>query len=317
MESLLTIANQIKNKDFFYIITHSYPDGDALGSSFALCRALQKMGKHAKVMHENNLPEKFEFLNQYIENQTFEPKCVISVDLADTALLEPSLKKFQKNVDICIDHHISNKNYANATFVDSTAAAACEIIYELIKLLGISIDKPIANCLYVGISTDTGCFKYSSTTAHTHLVAAELINSGAEIAEINENIFIIKPAKKIECEKIIYKNLELLCRGKLAITHITTSEMQKIGINDGELDGIASIPVSIKGVDLGATIREKTDGTIKVSVRTSKNADANIFCAHFGGGGHSRAGGFNLKCNIEDAKKLIIKKFTEVYKWTE
>lgn len=317
MESLLTIANQIKNKDFFYIITHSYPDGDALGSSFALCRALQKMGKHAKVMHENNLPEKFEFLNQYIENQTFEPRCVISVDLADTALLEPSLKKFEKNVDICIDHHISNKNYANATFVDSTAAAACEIIYELIKLLGINIDKPIANCLYVGISTDTGCFKYSSTTAHTHLVAAELINSGAEIAEINENIFVIKSAQKIECEKIIYKNLEYFCGGKLAITDISTAEMQKIGINDGELDGIASIPISVEGVDLGATIRQKEDGMLKISVRTSKNINSNEFCAYFGGGGHSRAGGFNLKCNIEDAKKLIIKKFTEVYKWTE
>ncbi len=306
MESLASLSKIIKDKDFFYILTHIYPDGDAMGSAFALCRALQKMGKHSKVLCNDSIPQKFDFLSAFVKKEEFDSKYIISVDLADTSLLGPNLEKYSSKIDMCIDHHPSNKNYAALNYVDSAAAANCEIIYKLLKEINEPIDKEIATCLYTGIATDTGCFEYSNTTAKSHFIAAELMNIGAPVAEINEKIFTVKSEKKLSTENTIYKNLEYFFDGKCALTFITLKEMQFIGTTDNELDGIASIPIKIEGVQLGITIREKASGIHKVSVRTKGDVDSNLFCSYFGGGGHSRAGGFNIEGTVEKAKSYIL-----------
>lgn len=306
MESLSDISNIIKNKDFFYILTHMYPDGDALGSAFALCKVLQKMDKHAKVLCNDPIPQKFKFLSEFVKQEEFEPQYIISVDLAETNLLGSNLEKYKSKIDVCIDHHPSNTNYAKKSYVDATAAANCEIIYRLLKEIGAPIDKQIAACIYTGIATDTGCFEYSNTTATSHLIAAELMKLGVPADEINEKLFTVKSKKKLETEKIIYKNLEYFFDGKCAVTTITLKEMKSIGITDNELDGIASIPIKIEGVNVGITLREKTTEVYKVSIRTRANINANKFCKHFGGGGHAKAGGFNAEGNSEEVKSYIL-----------
>ncbi len=314
MYSFEEIAQIIKKNDFFYILTHVYPDGDALGSAFALCRALQKLGKHSNVMLCSPIPEKFGYLKEYVNIQNFEPEFIISVDLADAKLLEPAFENYKEKIDICIDHHLSNKKYAKINYVEN-AAANCEIIYKLIKELNAEIDREIACALYSGIATDTGCFEYSNTTASSHLIAAELINLGAQVAEINERLFTIKTIKKLETEKIIYSNMKYFFGGKCAITSISLQEMQKIGISDGELDGMASIPIKVEGAEIGITIREKSFGVNKISVRTRKNVDANKFCECFGGGGHSKAAGFNLVGSIQEAENAILDVLKSQFGW--
>ena len=314
MSSIKEIAQIIKNNDFFYILTHVYPDGDALGSAFALCIALQKMGKHAKVMLYSPIPEKFDYLKECINIQNFEPEFIISVDLADTKLLEHEFEKYKEKIDLCIDHHLSNKKYAKINYIEN-AAANCEIIYKLIKELNAEIDREIASALYSGIATDTGCFEYSNTTASSHLIAAELINLGAQVAEINERLFTIKTIKKIETEKTIYKNMEYLFGGRCVITSISLKEMQEIGIADSELDGIASIPIKVEGAEIGITIREKSFGVNKISVRTRKNVDANKFCECFGGGGHPKAAGFNLVGSIQEVENAILDVLKSQFGW--
>ncbi len=316
MVSLLNLSNIIKNKDCFYILTHMYPDGDALGSSFALCRAIQKCGKHAKVLCNDPVPLKFRYLESYIKKEEFDPQYIISVDLADTTLLGPNLEKYKsQKINVCIDHHLSNKNYASLSFVDITAASTCEIIYKLLLEMNIKIDEKIASCLYTGIATDTGCFEYSNTTATTHFIAAKLINHGAKIDEINEKLFTIKTKKNIETEKIINKNLKFFFNDKCAITYITLKEMDEIGIKENELDGIASIPIKIEGVKIGVTIREKSSGLNKISVRTSSDVDANEFCNLFGGGGHTKAAGFSMEGSIEHITKSILEKIKSELNW--
>lgn len=315
MESLSNIAQIIKSKDFFYILTHMYPDGDALGSAFALCRALQKIGKHAKILCNDPVPQKYEFLSAFVEQEEFEHRYIISVDLAETTLLGSNLEQYKSKIDMRIDHHPSNKNYATINYVDSSAAANCEIIYSLLKEMGASVDKEIATCLYTGIATDTGCFEYSNTSAQSHIMAAELMEIGAPADAINENLFTVKSRKKLETEKIIYENLDYFFDGKCALTFITLDEMKKIGITDSELDGISSIPIKIEGVQVGITIREKVSGVHKVSVRTRANIDANRLCSYFGGGGHIKAGGFNVEGNIEEAKSYILETVKSQLGW--
>ncbi len=316
MELLSTIAKNIKAKDFFYILTHMYPDGDTLGSAFALCRTLQKMGKHAKVLCSDPIPKKFEFMADFVKKEDFEPECIISVDLADTNLLGEKLEKYEHKIDMCIDHHPSNRNYTDISYVNSTAAANSEIIYDLIKEMGIIIDAETATCLYVGVATDTGCFKYQNTTWRTHFIAAELMKLGANTAKINEKLFTVKPRKKFEAERIIYKNLEYFFSGKCAMSFITLKEMESIGVNNNELDGIASVPIKIEGVQIGITIREKSFDHYKISVRTkSGGIDANEFCSKFGGGGHLMAGGFDTKGTLEKAKERILEKLKLQLGW--
>ncbi len=315
MYKLSDIANILKKNDYFYILTHMYPDGDALGSAFALCRALQKIGKHAKVICDNPLPEKFQYLTEFIKKEDFDFNYILAVDLADTALLESNSKKYIGKIDLCIDHHMSNKNYAKINFINSKAAANCEIIYNLLNKMEIILDPEISTALYTGIATDTGCFQYSNTTSDTHFITSELIKHGAQFEQINEKLFLTKTRKKIELEKIIYKNLEYRFNSKCAITHVTLKEMEEIGIGDNELDGIASIPIKIEGVQIGITIREKSENFFKVSVRTSSYINADEFCKNFNGGGHARAGGFSIFGNINNVKNEIANKIKSIMEW--
>lgn len=317
MSSLHEIIQKIKSGDYFCIITHDYPDGDAVGSSVALCRILQQLGKRAKIRFGAAVPKKFEFLLDYIQKQDFEPKTYISVDLADTNLLHDDLKPFSEKIDICIDHHKSNKNYAKLGLVDTFAAASCEVIFDLSVKLGHSIDAETATCLYVGIATDTGGFMYSNTSSRTHKIVSHLMEKNIGADKINENIFIVEPRKKFELKRIACNNLKFLFKNKVAISQVIVEEMTKIGVVDSELDGLASIPIKIEGIKIGVMIREKSDNTCKVSIRTNAEIDANEFCSIFGGGGHKKAGGFILSGNATTARKKIIEAISNFTGWQE
>lgn len=308
LEDLKKISDFILEKDYFGILTHMSPDGDALGSAFSLCRALQSIKKHAKILCNDPIPEKFSYMKEFIKPEDFNPQCLISVDVADKRLLGDKLKSFEDKVDVRIDHHKFGENFAKLNFVDSKSAANCEIMYELILKLGIKIDKEIATCLYTGIATDTGCFKFSNTTAKTHLITSKLMDLGISADKLNEKLFIKKSKKRLETEKLMNNNLEYFFGGKCAVTSITLEEMEILKISENELDGIASIPIETEGVDIGVVIKEKTSNFYKISVRTTDKVDAAEFCKIFGGGGHSRAAGFSSTLALEELKKEILNK---------
>ncbi len=306
MKSLLDISVILRSRDDFYILTHKNPDGDTIGSAYALCRALQKMGKRAKVLCSDEIPNKYKFIAKCAEGEDFEPRFIISVDVASTNQFEGALLRYSGSVDLCIDHHMTNKNYADITFVDAMSASASEIIYALIKILGVQIDEEIASCLYVGLATDTGCFKYSNVTAQTHKIAADLIEKGIDLGKINKILFDTKPKRLISLEMLIYKSLEYFFQYRCAIIVVTLDMMKKTGVSENELEGIASIPRSIEGVDVGVTIREKQSGIYRVSVRTQEDVNAVSICEEFGGGGHACAAGFTFEGDIDDLRSEIL-----------
>lgn len=315
MKTLLEFADILKSKNCVYVLTHRYPDGDTLGSAYALCRALQIMGKKCKVLCHDPIPSKFSFMNDYVKHEDFEPEYIIAVDVADIKLLGNKLSTYSEKINMCIDHHMSNKNYADVTFVDAMSAAAAEIVYELLQNLGVPIDEEIATCLYVGISTDTGCFKYSNTTAKTHKIAYELINKNINLAKINSELFEIKSKEALSVERMVYSTLEYFFKGKCAMIQLTQSMLEQAGINDNELEGIASIPRQIEGVKIGITIREKKSNVFKISVRTSEDINAIEICETFGGGGHPRTGGCTIEGELDDVKEKILNVIKNKYGW--
>lgn len=303
-EEMRAVAAFLRERDNFEILTHDYPDGDTLGSGYALCLALQQIGKNARVI-TTSVPKDFVFLQNGILPQNFEAQTIVSVDVADVKLLGKNREKYEGRIDLCIDHHMTNKVEAPLKLVDGKAAANCEILFELFRVMEIDITHEIANNLYTGVSTDTGCFRFTNTTAKTMRIAADIIDTGCDTAYINKVMFETKTRKKLALEREIYDTIEYCLNDRCAIIAATLEIQKKTGVSDGELEGLASIPRQIEGVEIGITLREKEQGVFKVSVRTNGAVNAADFCARLGGGGHSAAAGCTVKGSLEQAKSIL------------
>lgn len=299
------IIEKLNSHNNFYILTHQYPDGDTLGSAYALCRALQITGKKAKVLCPDIIADKYKYLLNGVVISDFEPEYIISVDVADKPLLGSLQDEYGSRVDMCIDHHSSNTHYAACCYVDGNRAATAEIIYEIIKQMGIEFDKNIAACIYTGISTDTGCFRYTNATPDSYRIAASMMEYGCDAAAINRIMFETKSRAKLDIERQVIDSIEYYSDNRCAIVYVTADMVRKSGISEDELDGIASIPRKIEGVLMGITMRQKSDNSFKVSVRTNDGLDASKFCMKFGGGGHAAAAGCTVEGSLEYAKKLL------------
>ena len=226
--------------------------------------------------------------------------------MADEKLLGSNREKYEGRIDLCIDHHMTNKIDAPLRCVDGAAAANCEILFELFKLMDIEITRDIANNLYTGISTDTGCFRYTNTTSATLRAAADILDIGCDSAYINKVMFETKTRKKLALEREVYDTMEFCFDDRCAIIAVTLDIQKRIGVGDGELEGLASIPRQIEGVQIGITMREKEPGVFKVSVRADENVvNAAQFCAGFGGGGHAAAAGCSVKGSLQEAKQQL------------
>lgn len=310
-----SIKSFLESCDNVTILTHKSPDGDTLGAGFALCRYLRLQGKKANVVNSDPFPDRYAFLYEDYEPMDFEEKTVIAVDIADTVLLGHNLEKYAQEgkIDLCIDHHISNKYYAKYTFVNASASAACQIIYELFRYMDVSFDKIIARCLYTGIATDTGCFKYENTTSAAHIAASELMKYNIDYAMINRKMFDVKSKARILIEQAVTNDMEFHFGDRCAIMAITTKMMEESGIEPAEFEGLASIPLQVEGVEMGITIKQRHENVFKLSVRTTETIDASKFCQQFGGGGHIRAAGCELTGTLREVKDTIIKEAEKLF----
>ena len=302
----------LKEKDNILILTHRNPDGDTLGSGFALLRALKDMGKRARLINADVIPEKFAYLYEGITQDDFQEEFVVSVDVAEKKLLgEALLEKYGERVNLAIDHHETSRLFAEKTYCESDSASCCEIIYLLIKAMGTPITKEIADCIYTGCSTDTGCFKYSNVSPRSHRIAAELIEAGADHSRINVRMFETKTMGDFMLQKMCLDSLEVFGEGKVALISVSKSMLAQCGVDKSALDAIKPITRQIEGVEIGITLKEESDGKTGISIRTGESFDASAICAHFGGGGHMRAAGCEIKGTIEEAKEKICKYIIE------
>lgn len=300
-------VRELEKADNILILTHRNPDGDTLGSGFALLRALKKMGKRARLLNNDEIPAKYMYLYEGVEDDSFEEEFIVSVDVAEKKLLGSDFtEKYGDRVNLAIDHHETSRYFAHKTYCEPDSASTCEIIYLIIEALGVSADSRIADCIYTGVTTDTGCFKYSNVTPRTHIIASKLIQAGASYSKINEMMFDTKTVGSIKLEKMCYDNLGIFGEGKVAVITVTKDMLESCDLDKSALDAIKPITRQIEGVSIGITVKEEKDGVSGVSVRTDENYDASAICAHFGGGGHIRAAGCEIKGSVEEAKEKVI-----------
>jgi phosphoesterase RecJ-like protein len=307
--SVKECADILREKDNILILTHANPDGDTLGSGFALCRALMKIGKICAVINADDIPKKYNYLFDDIVEIKFKPDYVVAVDVATVNLLGGLEEQY--NIDMCIDHHSTNTEYANLLLLEDVPAA-CQIMYEVVLALGVEVDKKIADCLYTGLTTDTGCFRYDSTTAQTYRVAADLIDAGADNGRINRIMFETKTKTYARLERLAIESMRFYEHERVAVITVTQEMFQLTGSNAQETEGLAPLTRQIEGVEIGITIQERPDGTCKASIRTFESVNAAKLAACFGGGGHTQAAGCKFDCDVKEARRLLVDKCREM-----
>lgn len=305
--NLKEAAEFLKSCKDAVIITHQSPDGDCIGAGFALRDILAMLGIRSRVICSDEFPKRYAFMTKTGWGEDFEPQTVIAVDIADTQLMGNLREEYENKVDLCIDHHISNIEYAERLLLDPDAAATCELIYELAMELGVELTDHCAACIYTGIATDTGCFKYECTTVRSHEIAAELMrNHKIRYAAINREMFDVKSIGRLKMERIVTDLMEYYLDNKVTMICITNKILNELGVDANDLDGCASIPLQVEGVEVGITIKEREDGAFKVSMRSADDVNVSAICQKLGGGGHVKAAGCLVTGTLEEVKEKLV-----------
>ncbi len=300
-------AELLKNCGNAYILIHQSPDGDCTGSGTAIYHMLKHMGKKAKVVCSDEIPDRYNFMTNGYVDEDFEPDFIIAADVADINLLGKYKEIYGNKVNLCIDHHISNTDYAEKTLVCPDASAACEVVFELVKLLDIPITEEITKCIYTGIATDTGCFKYENTTARCHEIVAELKKTcNVGYARINREMFDVKSRGRIKIERAVTEIMEYYLDDRCTMICVTTEILDKWGVDASELEGLAGIPLQVEGVEVGVTIKQKDETSYKISMRSANDVNVSDICGELGGGGHIKAAGCLVHGTIDEVKKKIV-----------
>lgn len=304
--SLKKAAELLLEQDEIVILCHRYPDGDTIGSAFGLCMALRDLGKKANVLCGDIIPRKYSYIFEHLEPMDIRERYIVSVDVADSNLLGVLEGDYADRIDLCIDHHGSNRLRAKNSYVDDQAAATGEIIFRLLSYLGAQLTKSIAIALYTALSTDTGCFRYSNVTPRTHMIASKLMETGIDAHSVNLVMFETKTMARFGIESEMMAGIDFRYDGRLAIITLTNEMIERHGVNEGDIDGLSAMARNIEGVDLGIMIREIAGG-YKISARSSKAVNACEFCKLMGGGGHPAAAGCTLSgVSLEEARCTLV-----------
>lgn len=313
MTSIKEAAGALSSARDVLLLTHRRPDGDTLGSAAALCRGLRMLGKTAYLIKNPETTAKYaSFVADLPAPEGFSPGFVAAIDVAGPDMLPANAETYAGAIDLVVDHHPTNKGFGRLNCVYPGYAATGEIVYALLCELGAPLSREAAEALYVAVSTDTGCFKYSNTTANTHRVAAAAMDAGIDAPALNRKLFFTKSRARITLERSVLGDMRFYFGGRVAVSVITRRAVSEAKANDDDIDDLSALPRQIEGVDAGVTIRELEDGC-KISLRTSENMDASRICARFGGGGHLRAAGCNHPGTAEQVCRAVLQVISEEY----
>ncbi|MDD2481160.1 MAG: bifunctional oligoribonuclease/PAP phosphatase NrnA [Lutispora sp.] len=311
------VIKLIRDSNNIAILSHIMPDGDNIGSSLALYNALNKIGKNAAFILEDDVPQIYKFLkgSEKVEkpqnNHKFE--LVIVLDCGDTGRLGKSERYLEGRKVVNIDHHLSNTNFGLYNLVDPNAAATSEIIYQLIKSLDIPLDKDISECIYTGIVTDTGQFQYSNTTNFTHQIAGDLIKQGVEPSKLYRDIYQNNSKAKMKLIGRAINSLEFYHQDKIASMTLKKEVFESIGAQDEDADGIINFARDINEVEVALFFKEAEDEKVKIGFRSKDYVNVNEIAQKFGGGGHKRAAGATVTGEIENIKEKVLEAAIEAF----
>lgn len=301
----------LRQKDNFCILTHLDPDGDALGSAAGLCLGLRALGKTAFVLENPQTPENLAFLCEGLTVAApAENAVLVSVDVASPRIFMKNPSFDPEKIQLRIDHHGRATSFAPLELIEPEMASCAELIYDILMEMGVKLTREIAIALYTGLSTDTGCFKFANTTAHTFRVAAACADTGANLQPINQAMFDTVSLGRLRLQSWITENTQFYADGQVAVCVMPMGLANSVGAKESEMTGLSGFVRSIAGVKLAALVQAQENGN-KISVRAIPGYDAAAICEIFGGGGHKGAGGAASTLSPEETGKGLAEAMLE------
>ncbi len=311
---LSQVVELIENKNNFAITTHVRPDGDGIGSSLGLCWLLRSLGKTAEVIVRDGIPAAYTQLPgadeiRQVAEVNGKYDAVFVIECSD--LSRPGIRNLENQLTVNIDHHATSEHFGTINWIDQTASAVGEMIYNLCKAIGGRITKEIAECVYLALVTDTGSFHFSNTTERTLKVASELVKAGVKPAQISEAVYNSYPWSRIELMSQVLATVKRSADGKIAWMRQTLEMQKKAESVDGDNNGFVNIPLTAKEVKAVCYMRETQPKAFRVSLRSKDNINVARVAEKFGGGGHKNASGCRVE-GVWDTREIeIIAALTE------
>ncbi|HYE18690.1 MAG TPA: bifunctional oligoribonuclease/PAP phosphatase NrnA [Tepidisphaeraceae bacterium] len=318
-----TVLDALAGRRRVLVTTHVRPDGDALGSSGAMTLALRQKGIDAQVLLLSHLPTKYAFIfhEQGIEHFDAEKGWPAGLDLSayDALLIVdtgtwsqlPGLKERVAafpGKKIVVDHHLTQEDWADTKLVVTEAAAAGEIVAELLDQWdGVSVTPGIASLLFLAIASDTGWFQFSNTRPYTLRLAARLIEAGVDTDRLYQLVYQNERKERVVLQTRAMQSLELLAGGRLAVMTVSKRDFEETGAQVPDTENVVNVPLQIATVEAAILITEPRDfGPVRVSLRSKGKIDVARFAEQFGGGGHARAAGLKIDGALDAAKRAVV-----------
>jgi phosphoesterase RecJ-like protein len=295
----------------FLVVSHVRPDGDAYGSTLALALTLRALGKDVRVHNEDGLSPLFEFLpgSEGLREKPVAPepdRIIIAVDCADQKRLGKVFDSWGRTPDINIDHHISNTGYGKLSLLDAESPAAAQVLYEIFAALNWPLTPAIAANLYVGLMTDTGCFRYRQTTARTFAIAAKLVEAGADPTDLAEACYQSYRAERLLLLAEVLGSIRFANQKRIASVTLTPEMYARSGAIPEESEGLIEHLQAVKSVECAFLLESLADGLTRASLRSRGSVDVQKICQEFGGGGHRLAAGLRTKLPPAEMEKKLI-----------
>ena len=307
------IGRVLRQHNKFAVLSHVRPDGDALGSTLALALSLKGLGKEVRAWNEEGMLEKYNFLAQaeLLTQPPSEPEnfdVVVALDTAVQNRLGTTTSAVRHaKLWINIDHHPSNPRYGDLVYIDPTAPATGQILFEFLTNQNFPITPEIAENLYAAISTDTGSFQYPNTTVRTFEIAAELVRCGVEVGRISQLLYENFPRRRIELLRELLGTMQFGCDRKLAWFSLSKAAALALGVIPEDNEGLIDDLRATRGVIVAIFFEELIDGKVRVSMRSKNEAvDVCAICTQFGGGGHVLAAGARVRGTLPEVEKKIV-----------
>lgn len=311
--ALEDIAEVLRTRRTFVVMSHVRPDGDALGCTLAMTLCLQQLGKQVTAWNEDGMLDKFRYLPgaELVQQPPAEPQKFDVAIVLDNAVRNRAGKSIEAvahaDITINIDHHYTNDHYGDLAYIDSNAPATGEILYELFHQCELPLTRDMADNLFVAISTDTGSFQYPSTTARTYEIGAALIRSGVNVGELSQKMYESYPRRRLELLRALLNKLQMSSNDRVASFALTTETVQQLGVLPEDNEGLIDSIRAIQGVVAAAFFEELEDGKIRISLRSkSPQIDVSKVCALFGGGGHKLAAGARVKGTLAEVQERVL-----------
>jgi phosphoesterase RecJ-like protein len=317
--TLAEIGAVLRAHQRFAVLSHVRPDGDALGSQLGLALSLAKLGKTVIVRNEDGLLEKYSFLpgGEFLQTPLGEPQdfdVAIALDTATQSRLGTATELVRSaKIWINIDHHPSNPGYGDLVYIDPTAPATGQILFELIQSQGLPMDAAIAENLFVAISTDTGSFQYPNTTARTFEIGAELVRCGVEVGRVSQLLYESYPRRRTELLRELLGTMRFEAAGKIACFSLSLKVAANLKVNPEDNEGLIDHLRAIQGVIVAIFFEELIDGKVRVSMRSKTDeVDVSAICQKFGGGGHKLAAGARVRGTLPEVEEKVLKAICDV-----